>query len=111
MDRMREELQNPKNFQPKEKFDKWTKFALIICNQFYDKKFISLGNLPAVADDFKNAKKTVQMMGILPENIIELKDVTHDDLDETIEWLSHRIVALTKVLKITTGILGDDPMV
>ena len=59
MNQMREELQNPKNFQPNEKFDKWTKFALIICNQFYDKKYIALGDLPAVVDDFKNAKQTV----------------------------------------------------
>ena len=49
-------------------------------------------------------------MGIPPENTIELKDVTHDDLDEAIEWLSNRIVVLTRVLANPTGILGNNPM-
>ena len=75
---MRMELQDPKNFQPQELFDKWTKYAIIICNQHYDKKYIALGNLPAVVDDFKNAKHTVKMMGILPENTFELRDISYD---------------------------------
>ena len=45
---------------------------MIICNQFYDQRFIALGDLPAVVDDYKNAKQTVKMMGILPANTIEL---------------------------------------
>ena len=46
------------------------------------------------------------MMGILPENTIEMKDVTYDQIQETIEWLSYRIVVLTRVLENLTGILG-----
>ena len=48
------------------------------------------------------------MMGIPPENTIELKDVTNDELDEMIEWLSYRIAVLTRVLENSTGILGID---
>ena len=58
-----------------------TKFAWINCNQFYDKKYITLGDLTAVADDFKNAKHTCKMMGIIPENTLELKDVSYDVLE------------------------------
>ena len=107
---MRAELQNPKNFQPNEKFDKWTKYALIMCNQFYDKRYIALGDLPAVVDDFKNAKQTTQIMGIPPENTIEMKDVAYDEIEEKIEWLSYRIAVLTRVLENPTGILGVDFM-
>ena len=66
--------------------------------------------MPAVIDDFKNAKHTVQLMGILPENTIEIKDAKNDQLDETIEWLSYRIAVLTRVLENPTGILGVDFM-
>ena len=61
-------------------------------------------------DDFKNAKHTVQLMGILPENTIEIKDAKYDQLDETIEWLSYKIAVLTRVLENPTGILGVDFM-
>ena len=50
------------------------------------------------------------MMSILPENTFEIKDASFDELDEIIEWLSYRIVALTRVLEISTGILGIDFM-
>jgi hypothetical protein len=59
-----------------------TKFALIICNQFYDKKYITLGDLPAVVDDLRNAKHTVKMMGILPDNTFVMKNVSHDELSK-----------------------------
>ena len=106
MDQMRDELQNPSNFLPLEKFCQPTKYALIVCNQIYNKKYITLGNLPAVVDDFKNAKHTAKMMGILPENTIELRDASANEMDAIIEWLTHRIVALTRVLSQKTGILG-----
>ena len=79
---------------------------MIICNRSYDKKYVSHGSLPAVLDDFKNAMHTVKMMGILPENIFELKDVSHDDLENYMQWLCWRIVAQTRVLKSPTGIKG-----
>ena len=65
---------------------------MIICNRSYDKKYVTHDSLPAVLDDFKNAMHTVKMMGILPENIFELKDVSHDDLENYMQWLCLRIV-------------------
>ena len=50
------------------------------------------------------------MMGILPENTIEMKDVKYDKIMETIEWLSYRIAVLTRVLENPTGILGVEFM-
>ena len=49
-------------------------------------------------------------MGILPENTIEFKDVTHDEITQTIEWLSYRIAVLTRELENSTGILGIEFM-
>ena len=51
-------------------------------SQFYDRKYITLDDLPAVVDDFKNAKHTIKMMGILPENTFEMKDVTYHEIEE-----------------------------
>ena len=51
--------------------------ALINCNELYDEKYITLGNLLAVVNDFKNAKQTSNMIGILPENTLELKDTSY----------------------------------
>ena len=68
MSDMRLELQDPQNFQPNEKFDKYAKYAMIICNQTYNVKYVTHGDLPAVADDLKNAKHTSKMMGIPDEN-------------------------------------------
>ena len=87
MDQMRKELQNPKKFQPNEKFSQATKFALNVCNKTYNKKYITLGDLPAVIDDQKIANQTIKMLGILPENTFELTDATSDELDEIIDWL------------------------
>ena len=41
---------------------------MIICNQTYNVKYVTHGDLPAVADDLKNAKHTSKMMGIPDEN-------------------------------------------
>ena len=77
---------------------------MIICNRSYNKKYVTHGDLPAVLDDFKTAMHTVKMMGILPENIFQLKDVSYDDLEKYMEWLTWRIVAQTRVLDNHTGI-------
>ena len=82
MNTIKKELQNPKNFQPNSNFDKWTKYAMIICNRSYDKKYVTHESLPAVLDDFKNAMHTVKMMGIVPENIFQMKDVSYDELED-----------------------------
>ena len=55
-------------------------------------------DLPAVLDDFKNAKHICKMMGILPENTFTLKDVSREELDSYYDWLKQRIKVLTMVL-------------
>ena len=106
MNQMKSELQNPQNFQPNELFLRSTKFALIICNEFYDKRYITLGDLPAVVDDLRNAKHTVKLMGILPENTFVMKNVSHDELSKQINQLFSKFDVLTNILKNTTGILS-----
>ena len=63
-------------------------------------------DLPAVADDQKNAKHTCKMMGILPENTFTLRDVSRNVLDIHYNWLKSRIKVLTMVLVNNTGIFG-----
>ena len=79
---------------------------MIICNRSYDKRYNTHGSLPAVLDDFKNAMQTVKMMGILPENIYKIKDASYEELENHMNWLSWRFVALTRVLKSDTGLKG-----
>ena len=55
MNKIKNELNNPKEFQSQENFLRSAKYAIIVCNQFYDKKFTTMDNLPAVVDDCKNA--------------------------------------------------------
>ena len=56
MNLMKEIVDNPHEFQPKELFDKWTKFALLVLNQYYDPAYTTFDDLPAVVDDMKNAR-------------------------------------------------------
>ena len=67
---------------------------MIICNQFYDKEYITLGDLPAVVDDMKNARHKVKMMGILSENTYELVDATYQQIEELTELMAQRIEVL-----------------
>ena len=63
-------------------------------------------DLPAVEDDFKNAKHTCKMMGILQENTFTLKDVSRKELEIHYNWLMSRIKVLTMVLVDSTGLIG-----
>ena len=47
------------------------------------------------------------MMGILPENTIQLRDPTNLILDEQMNWLGLRFFMQTKPLKEETGIVGN----
>ena len=78
MNKIREQIMDPKKLMPKERFKLWTKYALIICNKTYNKKYTTMCDLPAVDDDFKNAKLTVKFMGISNEHTFEIKDALHD---------------------------------
>ena len=46
-----------------------------------------MGDLPAVLDDFKNAKLTVKFMDIPEEQTFEIRDALYDQLDQVIFWL------------------------
>ena len=89
---------------PKEVFSALTKYALIISNQFYDKKYVTHGDLPAVVNDHVIALQIAKLMGINSEHTFELKDATHDQLQHTMKWLRDRFIALTRPLTEATGI-------
>ena len=55
-------------------------------------------DLPWVKNDLQNARSTVQMMGIQPENIVELIDKTYDDIQSIKSRFNNLIIALTRKL-------------
>ena len=77
MSLMKQLVDNPHEFQPKELFDKWTKIALLVLNQYYDPVYTTFDDLPAVVDDMKNVRKLVRMIDIPEENTFVLVDSTH----------------------------------
>ena len=111
MNQMRKELQNPSEFQPNEKFLQKTKYAAVICNQIYDQKVITLKDLPAVVDDYKNAMHTIKMMGILPENTFEIRNASYGEVEELYAWLRDRIAVQAKILVNKTGIIGQKGLI
>ena len=86
MNKINDELQDSQNFQPDEKFCFFTKFALIVGNQDYNEEHITLGSIPAVADNIKVAKNTVSMMNIPVENTIVVQDAKADQLNKFFAW-------------------------
>ena len=80
---------------------------MILCNQHYNEQYVTLGNLPAVADDFKVAKHTVMMMGIPRQNTFELKDTKYDELKEIFTRLRLRFAVLTAKLDKSIGTYED----
>ena len=51
-------MSNPKEHMPKQKFHKKSKFGLIMCNEKYDRDYVTHKDLPEVVNDFGNAKQT-----------------------------------------------------
>lgn len=60
-DKLKDEIFQPDLFQQKDKFTK--KFALVFCNEHYDKTIL-MSRLPDVRDDHKTIKKAIQMLQI-----------------------------------------------
>ena len=108
MDKLRNEIKDKNNTQPKEQFTRLTKYALILCVEKYDKKYTTFDDIEAVRDDFRNAQRTAKMMGILPQNTLEIKDPTNENLNKHVFQLGLRLITLTKVLENETGIKGPD---
>ena len=106
MSQLKDQFENPHKFQPKELFDKWTKIAFLVINQYYNKDYTTFDDLPAVVDDMKNAKQKLKMMGIPEENIFVLVDPTHAEIEEMNQLVGNRVAVLSSLLKNFTGILG-----
>ena len=92
-----------------EQFDRETKFAFILAIEKMDEKYTTYKGVPEVVDDFRKAKQTAKIMGILPENTIALKDVSHEELQRQWDQLEDKIYPLARVLGEHTGILGASP--
>ena len=80
MDNLRDEIKNPANFQPQEKFLAKNKYAIVVCNKKFDRHKTTKSNLPSVEDDYKTTMQTIEMMGIPEKNLFELQDATHQQL-------------------------------
>ena len=72
-DKLKGEIDKPDLFQQKDKFTQ--KFALVFCNEHYDKTRF-MAQLPDVRDDHKTIKKAIQMLQIPKENTYEFDNVT-----------------------------------
>ena len=72
MNDFEKEMGNPKDNMPKQKFHSKSKFSFIMCNEVYDRDYVTHSNLPEVVNDLRNAKQTAKMMGIPPENTVIL---------------------------------------
>ena len=79
------------------------KCAFVCCNEIYADK-AGLGNLPAVLNDIKTIRRTLRMMGISEENIVELIDASHAKMVEAEEKLMDMIKAGSVKLSGPTGI-------
>ena len=69
-----------------------------------------MSDLPAVQDDLKKARQTAKMLGICPENTIELVNATSEELERQYNLIFNRILLLSRVLGKDTGILGVNGM-
>ena len=64
MNDFEKEMSNPKENLPKQKFQNKSKFSFIMCNDVYDRDYVTHTNLSEVVNDLRNAKQTAKMMGI-----------------------------------------------
>ena len=67
-EKIKKEIEQPSQYQKQDKFTH--KFALLFFNEKYN-NIPNLNDLPAVRDDNKNMKITVQMLNFPKENIFE----------------------------------------
>ena len=79
-DNFKNELINPKQNLPKQKFHKKSKFSFIMCNESYNPDYVTHSDLPAVVNDFRNALQTVKLMGIPLENTVALQNASYEQL-------------------------------
>ena len=53
MNNIRDEVRNPSDYQPQEKFLRKNKFAIVVCNQKFDKARTTKDDLHGIEDDLK----------------------------------------------------------
>ena len=68
------------------------KYALICCNETYRTK-AGLPNLPKTKNDLADIRRTVKMLNIKNQDVIELVDASHDQVQEAYEKLNGLIIA------------------
>ena len=106
-EKLKDEIEQPDKNQKQEKFRKEDKFALILSNMTYNTSKTTMKDLPAVQDDHRNIKQTVQMLNIPEENVFEAENVTYDKMIEITTRMTELILSRSRVLKLETGILGE----
>ena len=78
LDKILHDIENAPANQRKDKFTK--KYGLVVCNEKYDDR-AALPNLHETKNDFNGIKRITNMMDIKAEDMTELLDVSHRDLD------------------------------
>ena len=81
-EKLKVEISQPDKNQKQESFREEDKFALVLSNETYDPSKTSMKSLPAVTDDHRNIKQTVKMLHIPDENVFEIHDATHEQMQE-----------------------------
>ena len=59
---IKKDLDDPVEYQAKDKFKAEDKFAILFANEFFSDEYIGMADLPPVNDDFNNILQTVQML-------------------------------------------------
>ena len=96
-----EDIQNAAENKKRDTFAK--KYALLVCNAIYDTN-AGLECLHQTKSDLKNIRITTKMLNIADEDIFELVDVSHENLENTFETLADKIIAQVGPLGNFTGI-------
>ena len=109
MDKFENELNDPKKHMPKQKFHRKAKFSFIMCNENYNRDYVTHVDLPEVVNDFRNAMQTAKMMGIPLENIVQLQNASYEELEHEWSKFKEKIYVFARVLTDKTGILGMNP--
>ena len=81
-DRILKDIENAAVNQKKDKFTK--KYGFIACNEFYRDK-TGLPNLPQTKNDLSSIKRTFNMMNIKKDDVFELVDAYHEEIEDRFE--------------------------
>ena len=99
--RILKDIENAALNQKKDRFVK--KYGFVACNEFYKDKS-GLPDLPQTKNDLSSIKRTFNMMDIKQENIFELVDAGHDEIEDQFEQMNDSILIQVPTLSPLTGI-------